>query len=400
LTVKNTGGVLTVYELTYWKHLVNVNQIYLRLHYAHPISKMINVTRPFLPTQSEYEEKLTGIWNRNWLTNNGPLVNELELQLKQFLDIDHLLYVTNGTIALQMAIEALDLQGEVITTPFSYIATTSSIIWQGCEPVFADIDPESLNIDPEQIERVITPHTTGILATHTYGNACRIEEIEAIALKHGLKVIYDAAHCFGSVYKGKSLLSYGDISTTSFHATKLFHTIEGGAVFTKSAALIRRMAFMRNFGHNGPTDFEEVGINGKNSEFHAAMGLTNLRHVPSIIEKRSRVFDRYQFWMQHIIGRTISITPGCTFNFAYFPLIFESEKALLKAQHMLEAHWIYPRRYFYPALNSLKFTPNSSMPVCDELCRRVLCLPMYDSLGIEEVDFICRIILRAQNNEF
>jgi dTDP-4-amino-4,6-dideoxygalactose transaminase len=360
---------------------------------------MINVTKPFLPAQREYEEKLNGIWSRNWLTNNGPLVNELELQLKQYLQLDHLLFVTNGTIALQLAIEALDLEGDIITTPFSYIATVSSIIWQGCRPVFADIEPESLNIDPNQIEQAITSNTTAILATHTYGNACRIEEIEAIAGKHGLKVIYDGAHGFGSLYKGKSLFAYGDIATTSFHATKLFHTIEGGAVFTSSASLLRKMAFMRNFGHNGPLDFEEVGINGKNSEFHAAMGLANIGYVPEIIANRSLIFNRYLFWMEYIKGRTIEITPGCTFNYAYFPLVFESESMLLKAITHLEAHWIYPRRYFFPALNSLKFTPKTAVPICDDLSRRVLCLPLYHSLSLEEVDFICRIILRAQNHE-
>jgi dTDP-4-amino-4,6-dideoxygalactose transaminase len=360
---------------------------------------MINVTKPFLPAQSEYEEKLNGIWSRNWLTNNGPLVNELELQLKQRLKLDHLLFVTNGTIALQLAIAALELKGDIITTPFSYIATVSSIIWQGCNPVFADIEPDGLNIDPHQIELAITPNTTAILATHTYGNACRVEEIEAIAHKHGLKIIYDAAHCFGSLYNGKSLFAYGDISTTSFHATKIFHTVEGGAVFTQSASLLRKMAFMRNFGHNGPLDFEEVGINGKNSEFHAAMGLANIDHVPEIIERRSQIFNRYLFWLDHIKARTITITPGCTFNYAYFPLVFASESMLLKVLALLEAHWIYPRRYFFPALNSLRFTPKIALPVCDELSRRVLCLPLYESLSIEEVDFICRIILRAQNNE-
>jgi dTDP-4-amino-4,6-dideoxygalactose transaminase len=359
---------------------------------------MINVTKPFLPSRDEFQEKLSGIWERNWLTNNGPLVNELELQLKQYLDIEHLLFVSNGTIALQMAIQALDLKGDIITTPFSYIATTSSILWQGCRPVFADIDPDNFNIDPDCIEKVITPDTRAILATHTYGNACRIEEIQRVADQFGLKVIYDGAHCFGTLYKGKSIFAYGDISTSSFHATKLFHTVEGGAVFTGNTQLLRRMAFMRNFGHNGPNDFEEIGINGKNSEMHAAMGLVNLRHVPEIISKRKRTYDRYLQWMAHIKGKTIAITPGCTFNYAYFPLVFPSETALLKALVLLEGHWIFPRRYFYPSLNTLKFVEHAPMPVCDELSRKVLCLPLYDSLSEEEVDFICRIILRAQNN--
>ena len=237
---------------------------------------MIPVTKPFLPPKEEYEDFLRGIWSRNWLTNNGPLVNELELRLKEYLKVKHLLYLSNGTIALQIAIKALGLKGEIITTPFSYVATTSSIVWENCKPVFVDIDPKTLNIDPEKLETAITKKTTAILATHVYGNPCDIEAIQAIADKHHLKVIYDAAHCFGTKYKGKSVFEYGDVSTTSFHSTKIFHTVEGGAVFTKDPSMLKRMAYMRNFGHDGPEKFNGVGINGKNSEFHAAMGLVNL----------------------------------------------------------------------------------------------------------------------------
>jgi dTDP-4-amino-4,6-dideoxygalactose transaminase len=360
---------------------------------------MITVTKPFLPPIEEYETYLKQIWERNWLTNNGPLVNELELRLKEFLGADHLLYVTNGTIALQLAIRALELSGEIITTPFSYIATTSSIIWEGCTPVFSDIDPYSLNIDPSKIESCITPSTTAILTTHTYGNPCDIDAIQGIADKHGLKVIYDAAHCFGTRYKGKSIFLYGDISIASFHSTKLFHTIEGGAVFTSKPELLRKMVYMRNFGHNGPLDFAEVGINGKNSEFHAAMGLVNLKYVPSIIAKRKTVYEYYSFWMKFIHGSTIKINEHSEFNFAYFPLIFESEEALLKAVKIMEGHWIFPRRYFFPALNTLHFVKQKALCVCDEISKRVLCLPVYDTITREEVDFTCRLILRAQNNE-
>src|SRR5690606_18072879 len=221
---------------------------------------MIPVTKPFLPPQEEYEKYLDGIWKREWLTNNGPLVNELELQLKEYLGLKHILYVSNGTIALQMAIKALELKGEIITTQFSFVATTSSIVWEGCKPVFVDIDQATLNIDPSKIEAAITSETSGILATHVYGNPCDIEAIQAIADKHGLKVIYDAAHCFGTKYKGRSVFEYGDISTTSFHATKLFHTIEGGAVFTKDPEVLKKLSFLRNFGHNGPEKYEGVGI--------------------------------------------------------------------------------------------------------------------------------------------
>src|SRR5690606_11269120 len=213
---------------------------------------MIPVTKPFLPPREEYDRYLEGIWKRNYLTNNGPLVNEFELRLKEYLEIKHLLYLSNGTIALQLAIKALDLKGEIITTPFSYVATTSSIVWEGCTPVFVDIESRSYNIDPTKIEHAVTSNTSAILATHCFGNPCKIDQIQEIADRHRLKVIYDAAHCFGTKYKGRSVFDFGDVSTTSFHSTKLFHTVEGGAVFTKDPELLKKMAYMRNFGHDGP----------------------------------------------------------------------------------------------------------------------------------------------------
>src|SRR4051794_21801553 len=252
---------------------------------------MILVTKPFLPPIKEYQEFIDGIWQRQWLTNNGPLVNELELKLKEYLKLKHLLYLSNGTIALQIAIKALDLKGEIITTPFSYVATVSSIAWENCTPVFADIDERSFTINPDEIEKKITEKTCAILATHVYGIPCDVERIEAIAKKNNLYVIYDAAHAFGCIYKGKSLYSYGDISTASFHATKLYHTIEGGAVITSSAELLKKMAYMRNFGHNGPENFFGLGINGKNCEFHAAMGIVNLTYINSIIQKRKEISE-------------------------------------------------------------------------------------------------------------
>jgi dTDP-4-amino-4,6-dideoxygalactose transaminase len=359
---------------------------------------MIPVTKPFLPAIEEYQAYIKQIWERNWLTNNGPLVNELELRLKEFLDVNHLLYTNNGTIALQIAIKALGLKGEVITTPFSYIATTSSIVWEGCTPVYVDIDPGTLNIDHTKIEEAITEHTSAIIATHTYGNPCNIDAIQAIAEKHQLKVVYDAAHCFGTRYKGKSIFDYGDVSTSSFHATKLFHTIEGGAVFTKDPKLLMKMAYMRNFGHNGPEDFAELGINGKNSEMHAAMGLVNLKYFASITENRKKQFERYDNWLKYLKVKTIQLTPGSEFNYSYYPIVFESEAAIVKALELLNAHWIYPRRYFFPTLNNLRYVTKGSTPVCDEISAKVLCLPLYHNLSMEEIDFICRLLLRAQNN--
>jgi dTDP-4-amino-4,6-dideoxygalactose transaminase len=359
---------------------------------------MINVTKPFLPPIKEFQEYLSGIWKRNWLTNNGPLVNQLELNLKEFLDVQHLLYLNNGTTALQIAIRALDLTGEVITTPFSFIATTSSIVWEGCKPVFVDIDPRSLNIDPTKIEASITKDTSAILATHVYGNPCEIDLIESLAKKHNLKVIYDAAHCFGTKYKKKSIFAYGDISIASFHATKLFHTVEGGAVFTKDPELLKKMALLRNFGFSGPEDFEGVGINGKNSEFHAAMGLANFPYIESILRSRKEQSDRYDERLKSLNVRKIKLNDKAEYNYSYYPIIFENEGMLLKSLDKLEGNNISTRRYFYPSLTKLSYVERQSTPICDEISKRVLCLPLYFDLSGEEIDFICRILLRVQNN--
>ena len=352
---------------------------------------MINVTKPFLPPIEEYEKYLKGIWGRVWLTNNGPLVNELEMTLKEYLKVNHFLYLNNGTIAIQIAIKALGLKGEIITTPFSYVATTSSIVWEGCTPVFADIDPLTLNIDPTKIEAAITDKTSAILATHVYGNPCDIDAIAAIAQKHNLKVIYDAAHCFGTKYKGKSVFAYGDVTTASFHATKVFHTIEGGGVFTNDPELLKTMSLMRNFGHNGPDRFEGVGINGKNSEFHAAMGIVNLKWADKILESRRAQSERYDKKLSGLNVSRIKYDPN-DFNYSYYPIIFETEAQTLKAIEKLHANWIYPRRYFYPSLNSLKYVNAVEMPVSESICKRVICLPLYYELANEEIDFVSGVL--------
>jgi dTDP-4-amino-4,6-dideoxygalactose transaminase len=360
---------------------------------------MIPVTKPFSPPIAEYIEILQGIWERNWFTNNGPLVNELELQLKTYLDLPHLLYLNNGTIALQIAIKALNLKGEIITTPFSYVATISSIVWEGCRPVFVDIDAETLNIDPTKIEAEITPETSAILATHVYGNPCDIDAIQKIADKHNLKVIYDAAHCFGTLYKGKSVFAFGDISTTSFHATKLFHTIEGGAVFTMNPEVLKKMSYLRNFGHEGPEHFAEVGINGKNSEFHAAMGLCNLKYIEKIKLSRKTQSERYTQKLVNPGIKSIKINSNSIFNYAYYPLVLESEQVLLKVIAELEGNGVKPRRYFYPSLNTTNiYKSGDRLEVSEDIVKRVICLPLYHTLSMEEVDFISRIVLRAINN--
>lgn len=356
---------------------------------------MINVTRPFLPPIEEYQKYLQEIWKREWLTNNGPLVNELELKLKEYLDVPHLLYMSNGTIALQIAIKALGLKGGIITTPFSYVATTSSIVWEGCRPVFVDIDAQSLNIDPDKIEEAITKNTSAILATHVFGNPCDIEKIQAIATRHSLPVIYDAAHCFGTRYKGKSVFHFGTISTASFHATKLYHTVEGGAVFTSSSELLKKMAFMRNFGHNGPENFAEVGINGKNSEFHAAMGLVNLQYVHQIINRRKLLTEYYNQKLDRLNLERPKVGVEVEYNYAYYPVLFPDKQNLLLVIQQLELNKIFPRRYFYPPLTSLSYLNKKEMPITSSVTDRILCLPLYYDLSIEEIDFIARVIIRS-----
>lgn len=360
---------------------------------------MIPVTKPFLPPKKDYEQYLEGIWQRNWLTNMGPLANELELRLKEYLHLKHLLFVTNGTVALQIAIKALGLSGEVVTTPFSFIATTSSIVWEGCTPVFVDIHPKSLNIDASKIEQAITERTTAILATHVYGNPCDVDAIQKIAEKYRLKVIYDGAHAFGVKLNGRSVFEYGDVSICSLHATKLYHSIEGGLLVTKDPVLLKKFAYIRNFGFDGPEAFSELGINGKNSELHAAMGLVNLKYIESIFERRKELTDRYNSMFNKIKAFIPNWHSNANRNYAYYPLVFESETLTLDCLEALKVKEIFVRRYFYPSLaRTLPYLPIVPMPIADDVAKRVLCLPLYHDLSFEEVDMICRIILRVQNN--
>lgn len=358
---------------------------------------MIPVTKPFLPPRAEYDRYLDGIWDRNWLTNNGPLVNELELKLKEYLKLDHLLFVSNGTIALQLAIKALGLKGEIITTPFSYVATTTSIIWEGCQPVFVDILPNKFTIDPDLIEAAITPQTTAILATHVYGIPCEVEKIQKIADKHGLKVIYDGAHAFGVKIKGKSIFEYGDITTCSFHATKLFHTIEGGAVVTKEPELLKRLAYLRNFGHDGFEKFNGIGINAKNSEFHAAMGLSLFPHLESILSRKKEQAGIYRKLLSGLKVGFPDLNEIEAYNYAYFPVIFSTVEQLKASMKILDNHCIGSRRYFFPGLNALDYT-RGNCPVSDSISERILCLPLYHTLSQEEQRMIARLLLRVQNN--
>lgn len=359
----------------------------------------INVTKSFLPPYEVYTEYLKQIWESHWLTNHGPLTTRLEADLKAHLGVKHLFFVNNGTIALQIAIKALDLKpgDEVITTPFSYVATTSSIVWEGCVPVFADIDPETLCLDPKSVERVITPRTRAIMAVHVYGNPCEIDALERVAQKHNLKIIYDAAHAFGVEYvPGVSVLTHGDISTLSFHATKLFHTAEGGAIVTENDELAHKISYLRNFGHNGPEAFYGLGVNGKCSEFHAAMGLSVLPHVDEIVAARKRHSLQYDALLAGISQITRPRIPATVrYNYSYYPVLIESEELLLHIRDELVAEGITPRRYFYPSLTSLPYVNAVSMPVSEDASRRALCLPLYFDLSADDINRIAGIVSAA-----
>ncbi len=357
---------------------------------------MINVTKPFFPPKDEYLQYVDQIYNNGWVTNHGPLLNDLEYKLKNYLDIENILVVANGTIGLQIAYKALELKGEVITTPFSYVATTSSLFWEGLKPVFVDIDPQTFNIDPAQIESAITKNTSAIVATHVFGNPCDVDAIHEIASQHNLKVVYDAAHAFGVIHNNRSIYEYGDVSIASFHATKLFHTVEGGGVITTDPALHERMAYMRNFGHDGPYNFNGVGINGKNTEFHAAMGLANLKYIDQIFQRRRQITKMYDQSLQNIDVEKQSLHPQAAYNYAYYPILFPSEERLLKTFEELHRHDIYCRRYFYPLLTALEYVDHFDVPHAEDIAKRILCLPLYYDLSDYDIKRITSLIVSSQ----
>ena len=353
---------------------------------------MINVTKTFLPPLEEYNTHLQRIWKNQWLTNRGELVLELEEKLKKYLNTNSILITTNGTIPIQIALKLLANGGEVITTPFSYVATTASILWENCTPIFVDINPEYLTIDETKIEAAITPKTTAILATHVFGNPCHVIELEAIAKRNNIKVIYDAAHCFGVEYNGKSVFEYGDISTCSFHATKLFHTGEGGAVFCNDDSLMKKIYYSHNFGHNGPLDFHGLGINGKISELQAAMGLAVFPYLNSILEERKEVVNFYKEHLDFNRMKEMKLRATTVWNYSYYPILFESEEYLLKVQNALNEANIFPRRYFYPSLNKVGFLKADIMPISESIASTILCLPLYVGLQENDLTKICNII--------
>jgi dTDP-4-amino-4,6-dideoxygalactose transaminase len=360
---------------------------------------MINVTKTFFPPLEEYSRQLERVWKNEWLTNRGELLLELEVKVKEYLGISDIIIMNNGTIPLQIALKILGKQGEVITTPFSYIATSAAIIWENCIPVFVDINSKYLTIDETKIEAAITKNTTAILATHVFGNPCNIEYIERIAKKHNLYVIYDAAHCFGVSYQGKSIFEYGDVSTCSFHATKLFHTGEGGALFTSNEELRNKMFSSHNFGHNGPLDFHGLGINGKISELNAAMGLSVLPYMSEILKCRKKVVNFYDQNLDFRILKKLELRKDTNWNYSYYPVIFETEEKLLEVQKKLNMEQIFPRRYFYPSLNTVKYINGGEMPISEKIASCILCLPLYKELGDNDLSKICLIINKIITNE-
>jgi dTDP-4-amino-4,6-dideoxygalactose transaminase len=353
---------------------------------------MIPVTKTFLPPIEEYTAQVQRAYDNHWLTNRGELVKELEAKLMTYLGVNNVLIMNNGTIPLQIALKLLGNSGEVITTPFSYVATTAAIVWENCTPVFVDIHPEYLTIDETKIEAAITEKTTCILATHVFGNPCNIEVIDAIARKYNLKVIYDAAHCFGVTYQGKSIFDYGDVSTCSFHATKLFHTGEGGAIFCNDPELFNKIFYSHNFGHNGPLDFHGLGINAKISELQAAMGLAVFPYMEDIILSRQKVVSFYNQNLDFAKILKLKLREDTKWNYSYYPVVFQNENSLLKVQAALIAAEVFPRRYFYPSLNTINYTNGAAMPISEKIASIILCLPLYVGLGEDKLKQIVSII--------
>lgn len=358
--------------------------------------KPIYVTQPSLPPLEEYTQLLEGVWETGILTHNGPLVQRFERELCERLDVPHFTTVTNGTIAIQMAIRALELKGDIITTPFSWIATVSAIKYEGCKPVFCDINPDSLNIDVTKIEALITPETVAIMPVHVFGNPCDVEAIDAIAKKHNLAVIYDAAHAIGSTVNGKSALVYGDVSATSLHGTKLLNTAEGGGCITTNDALNEKLKRIRFFGHDDTKDVVEDGFNGKMTEVHAALGIANLKYHDEVLEDRREKYMLYKDLLSSSDAFTFQKFDIGEANYSYFPIIFQSEAALLNVLDALAEEQIYPRRYFYPSLNEYsKVVDVVSMPVSEDISRRILCLPLYRNLSDHDVKRIANLVLKT-----
>jgi len=360
----------------------------------------LNVTKTFLPPLEDYLKYLDRVWESEIVTNRGQLVVELEEKISKFLSLENsnLLLLNNGTIPIQIALKLLSQKGEVITTPFSYVATTASAVWEDCRPVFVDINPDYLTIDETKIESAITSKTTCILATHVFGNPCNIEIIEDIAREYGLKVIYDAAHSFGVTFNGKSIFEYGDISTCSFHATKLFHTGEGGGIFVKNPELFHKCFYSHNFGHDGPSDFHGVGINGKMSELHAAMGLSVLPYMEEIKVGRKSIVEYYDRNLDWEKLSKMRIRENTVWNYSYYPILFKCEEVLLHSLKKLNDVRIFPRRYFFPSLNTIRYLDYSPMEISESISSRILCLPLANDIDEAQLEILCNVLNESVNN--
>lgn len=349
---------------------------------------MIPVTQPYLPERATLDCYLDGIYERRWLTNNGPLVQDLTARLEEYLGVSNLLLVANGTLALQVAFELLQLKGEAVTTPFTFAATSSALRWQGITPRYADIDPDDLNLDPDLIEDRINEQTGAIVPVHVYGNPCRTDAIERIATKHGLPVVYDAAHAFGVQQHNQSVLNAGDISTLSFHATKLFHTVEGGALIIRDPEQYEHAQRMINFGFGPDGETTELGINAKMSEFHAAMGLAVLDSIDDIMTARVELVAEYRRCLAAYVSFQ-KWTAGASENGAYLPVLLASSEQAKSVDTHLKKIGVYPRRYFSPALHEVTlFANGDNCPVASNVSQRVLCLPLYAELTLDQVRWI------------
>lgn len=360
------------------------------------MSKRINVTKSQIPDRQRFHAYVDQILDSGWLTNRGQCVRELEEKLQDYLGVRNVVLVNNATTGLQVAYKALGLEGEVITSPFTFIATASSIVWEGLDVVFADIDLETLNLDVKEIERNITDKTTAIVPVHVFGNPCDVESIEALAKKHSLKIIYDAAHAFNVKYKDESILNWGDISILSFHATKLFHTIEGGALIINDDALCEKVRKMINFGFTGPESIECLGINAKMNEFQAAMGLCLLDGMDAVIARRQEIAELYNIKLSNgDITRSVWMDRSSN-NYAYYPIVLKDERITKKVQKALNKADIFPRRYFYPSLDTLDFISRGQhTPVSQNIAGRILCLPLFTDLKNSECESIAKIILET-----
>ena len=355
----------------------------------------INVTKSQMPDRVRFHAYVDQILDSGWLTNRGQCVRELESKLEEYLGVRNVVLVNNATSGLQVAYKALGLQDEVITSPFTFIATASSIVWEGLDVVFADIDSKTLNIDMQKVEQSITDKTSAIVPVHVFGNPCDVEAIEALAKKHYLKVIYDAAHAFNVKYKGESILNWGDISILSFHATKLFHTIEGGALIINDDALCEKVRKMINFGFTGQESIECLGINAKMNEFQAAMGLCLIDDMDNVVARREELVHLYDSLLSGKVTRQ-EWQLNATNNYAYYPVVFESEAVTKKVQSALNQNDIFPRRYFYPSLDTLPFLSTEGFaPVSQDIASRILCLPLFAGLTEIECKRVASIILRT-----